>query len=87
MTGAQVRLVERRRAIGLSHLRLITHAAELYATQYGKRPASLRDIEKSGLSPIFNSGHLATPSVRRSVFAVAGRHWSASARSSAPPTR
>jgi hypothetical protein len=61
MVGAQVRLVERRRAIGLSHLRLITHAAELYATQYGKRPASLRDIEKSGLSPIFNVGPLASP--------------------------
>ena len=61
MTGAQVRLVERRRAIGLSHLRLITHAAELYATQYGKRPASLRDIEKSGLAPIFNVGPMASP--------------------------
>jgi hypothetical protein len=61
MVSAPARLVERRRAVGLSHLRLIGHAAELYATQFGKKPASLRDIEKSGLSPIFNVGPFASP--------------------------
>jgi hypothetical protein len=61
MVSAQVRLVERRRSVGLSHLHLIAHAAELYATQFGKRPASLRDIEKAGLSPVFNVGQLASP--------------------------
>ena len=61
MVDARTRLVERRRAIGLSHLRLIGHAAELYATQFGKRPASLHDIEKAGLAPVFNAGAFASP--------------------------
>ena len=61
MVDARIRLVERRRAIGLSHLRLIGHAAELYATQFGKRPSSLRDIEKAGLAPVFNVGPFASP--------------------------
>ena len=61
MVSAQVRLVERRRAVGLSHLHLIAHAAELYATQFGKKPASLRDIEKAGMAPVFNVGPFASP--------------------------
>jgi hypothetical protein len=62
MVGAHVRLVERRRMIGFNHLRIITHAAQLYATQYGKRATSLRDLESVGLTPgKFNVGPLASP--------------------------
>src|SRR5439155_27017481 len=52
MVGPEVKLVERRRMVGFNHLRMIAYASQLYTTQTGKRPGSLRDLENAGLTPV-----------------------------------
>jgi hypothetical protein len=60
--GPGVRIMEARRRLGCTHLRMIAHAAQLYRTQFGKRPASLEELWQTGCTPDeFNKGSLASP--------------------------
>ncbi len=62
LLGPAVQITQARRLVGLNHLRMIAHAAELYRTQVGKAPASLEELNRSGYTPgEFNKGPLASP--------------------------
>ncbi len=62
LISPQLRLTERRRLIGATHLRMIAFAAQLYRTQFGKAPASLEELASSGCAPgEFNKGVLTCP--------------------------
>lgn len=62
LVGPQLKLTERRRMHCYNHLRMIGHAAMLYRTQFGKKPASLEQLAEAGCAPgVFGQGQLGCP--------------------------
>jgi hypothetical protein len=62
LVSPALKLTERRRLLGHSHLKMIGYAAQMYRTQYGKAPTSLEDLARAGCVPgEFNKGALACP--------------------------
>jgi len=51
VVGPELKLTERRRMLCYNHLRMIGHAAMLYRTQFGKKPASLEQLAEAGCAP------------------------------------
>ncbi|MFO0875903.1 MAG: DUF1559 domain-containing protein [Gemmataceae bacterium] len=62
LVGPGVKLTERRRMLCFNHLKMISHAALFYRTQYGKAPASLEELAKTGCCPgEFGKGEFVCP--------------------------
>jgi hypothetical protein len=60
--SARVKLTERHRMLCYNHLRMIGHGSMMYRTQFGKAPASLAELARSGCAPgLFGEGLLACP--------------------------
>jgi hypothetical protein len=60
--SAKVKLTERHRMQCYNHLRMIGHGSMMYRTEYGKAPASLAELAKSGCAPgLFGEGPLTCP--------------------------
>ncbi len=51
MVGPQLKLTERRRLLAFNHTRMISHAALLHRTQYGKPAASVDELVKADCLP------------------------------------
>ena len=59
---AQVRLTERRRMLCYNHLRMASHAAILYRTQFGRKPDSFSQLSEYGCAPgVFGQQDLRCP--------------------------
>jgi hypothetical protein len=57
LVGPTLKLTERRRLVCYNHLRMIGHASLMYRTEFGKIPASLDELVKTGCLPgAFNEG-------------------------------
>jgi hypothetical protein len=62
MVGPQVKLTERRRVLCYNHLRMIGHAAKMFATEFGRAPESISELVSSRcLSGPFNDGEFTCP--------------------------
>ncbi len=60
LVGPTLKLTERRRMVCYNHLRMIGHASLMYRTEFGKVPASLDELVKTGCLPgRFNEGEFA----------------------------
>jgi hypothetical protein len=62
LIGPATKITEARRLIGYNHLRMISHAAQMYRTQFGKAPKTLAELEQANCAPgKFNAGKLKCP--------------------------
>ncbi len=62
VVGPELKLTQVRRMYCYNHLRMIGHASTLYRTQYGRPPASLEELFKTGCAPgMFDEGKLRCP--------------------------
>jgi hypothetical protein len=62
MVGPQVKLTERRRVLCYNHLRMIGHAAKMFATEFGRTPDSIDELVSTKCLPgPLNEGDFTCP--------------------------
>jgi hypothetical protein len=60
--GPQVKLTERRRVLCYNHLRMIGHAAKMFATEFGRPPATVQELVSTKCLPgSLNEGGFTCP--------------------------